>query len=410
MTFSGFDLPDELRMLRDVVATFVRDEIVAAESALDPAARSLPDEIVARLQQKAKALGFWCLDAPTEYGGGGLSAFEMAVMYEQTTKHRFAFPTPGAGVFGFSPPVVLYKGSSEQIEEYVRPTIEHGWLAFTAISEPTGGSDPARSIRTTARRDGDKYILNGRKMWATNADHARYGVVYARTDRAAGRGGISAFVVRADTPGMQATSVPVLRNHWTTELTFEDCAIPAGNLIGIEGQGFSLAQEWLVRGRLMLAAQAIGVAEEAVRLMIEWSKQRETFGALLASRQGVQFPIADSLVEIEAARLLTWRAAWADDQGQDARTLASMAKLYGTEMGFRVLDRAIQTLGGMGVSKDLPLEHWFRDLRVSRIVEGPSEIHRYLIAREALGAAALGARPEPSTDGRVAGTPNLTPA
>jgi acyl-CoA dehydrogenase len=399
VAFSGFDLPDEVHMLRDVVGTFVRDEIVAAEAALDPASRGLPDEIVTRLQQKAKALGFWCFDAPTQYGGGGLSAFEMAVIYEQTTKHRFAFPAPGAGVFGYSPPVVLYKGSPQQIEEYVRPTIDQGWLAFTAISEPTGGSDPARSIRTTAKRDGDKYILNGRKMWATNADHARYGVVYARTDRAAGRGGISAFVVHAGTPGMQATSVPVLRNHWTTELTFEDCAIPAENLIGSEGQGFSLAQEWLVRGRLMLAAQAIGVADEAVRLTIEWAKQRETFGALLASRQGVQFPLADSLVEIEAARMLTWKAAWEDDQGRDARTLASMAKLYATEMGFRVLDRAIQTLGGMGVSKDLPLEHWFRDLRVARIVEGASEIHRYLIAREALGASALSRRSEPATDG-----------
>lgn len=399
MTFSGFDLPDELQMLRDVLRAFVRDELTAAESALDPAARELPEDVLQRLQQKAKALGFWCFDAPQEYGGGGMSAFEMAVIHEQMTQHRFAFPLPGGGVFGCSPPVVLYRGSPQQIEEYVRPTIEHGWLAFTAISEPTGGSDPARSIRTTATRRGDSYILNGRKMWATNADRGRYGVVYARTDRAAGRGGISAFVVDAGTPGMNATSVPVLRDHWTTELTFEDCEIPASSLIGEEGQGFSLAQEWLVRGRLMLAAQAVGVASAATQHAIEWAKQRETFGALLATRQGVQFPIADSLVEIEAARLLTWQAAWAHDHGRDARTQASMAKLYATEMGFRVVDRAIQTLGGMGVSKDLPLEHWFRDLRVARIVEGASEIHRYLIARDALGTASLGRRPEPATDG-----------
>lgn len=401
MTFSGFDLADEFQDLRDVIAAFVREEIVSAESGLDPAARELPAGILAELQQKAKPLGFWCFDAPREYGGGGLSAFEMSIVHEQATRHRFSFPLPGAGVFGISPPVVLYRGSAEQIERYVKPTIENAWLTFTAISEPTGGSDPARSIRTTASRSGDTYVLNGRKMWATNADVGRYGVVYARTDRAAGRSGISAFIVEAGTPGMTSTSVPVLRNHWTTELTFEDCEIPAENLIGEEGQGFALAQEWLVRGRLMLAAQAVGVADEAVRLAVEWAKERETFGALLASRQGVQFPLADSLVEIEAARLLTWRAAWAHDQGRDARTEASMAKLYATEMGFRVLDRAMQILGGMGMSKDLPLEHWFRDLRVSRIVEGPSEIHRYLIARQALGGAALG-RP---SDGAVSPRP-----
>ncbi|MCW2996060.1 MAG: acyl-CoA dehydrogenase [Conexibacter sp.] len=408
MTFSGFDLPDELQMLSDVIADFVRDEIVTAESALDPAVRDLPADVLAGLQAKAKELGFWCLDAPREFGGGGLSAFEMAVIWEQATKHRFSFPHPGAGVFGFSPPVVMYRGSPQQIEEYVRPTIDEGWLSFTAISEPSGGSDPARSIRTTARRSGDTYILNGRKMWATNADHGRYGVVYARTDSAAGRSGISAFVVDAGTPGMSTTSVPVLRNHWTTELTLEDCEIPAANLIGEEGQGFALVQEWLVRGRLAYAAQAVGVATESVRLAIEWAQQRETFGELLAARQGVQFPIADSLVEIEAARLLTWRAAWAHDQGRDARTEASVAKLYGTEMGFRVVDRAIQILGGMGVSKDMPLEHWFRDLRVARIVEGASEIHRYLIAREALGGAALGQRAAaPAVDGVV---PRATPA
>jgi acyl-CoA dehydrogenase len=395
-------------MLRDVLGDFVRDELAGAESALEAAARGIPEDVLESLQLKAKALGFWCFDAPQEYGGGGMSAFEMAIIHEQMTQHRFAFPLPGAGVFGHSPPVVLYRGSPRQIEDYVRPTIEHGWLSFTAISEPTGGSDPARSIRTTATRRGDTYILNGRKMWATNADHGRYGVVYARTDRAAGRDGISAFVVDAGTPGMSATSIPVLRDHWTTELTFEDCEIPATNLIGDEGQGFSLAQEWLVRGRLMLAAQAVGVASAATKLAIEWAKQRETFGSLLASRQGIQFPIADSLVEIEAARLLTWQAAWAHDHGRDARVQASMAKLYSTEMGFRVVDRAIQTLGGMGVSKDLPLEHWFRDLRVSRIVEGASEIHRYLIARDALGAASLGRRPEPTTTD-AAPAPTATP-
>jgi acyl-CoA dehydrogenase len=392
--FSGFDLPDELRMLAGALGDFVRNEIVAVESELDPAARAIPIDRLRPLQAKAREAGFWCFDAPAEHGGGGLSAFQMATVYEHASKHRFAFPVAGGGALGYSPPVPLYRGNQEQIERYVRPTIAQGLIAFTAISEPTGGSDPARAIRTTAVRKGDVYVLNGRKMWATNADEADYGVVYARTDTATGRSGMSAFVVEAGTAGMHVTPVPVLRNHWTTEVEFSDCEVPVENLIGEEGQGFGLAQEWLVRGRLMLAAQAVGVAEEALRLAVEWAKERETFGALLATRQGVQFPLADSVAELRAARWLTWQAAWKHDQGQDARVEASIAKLYASEMGFRVVDRAMQILGGMGVAKEMPLEHWFRDLRTMRIVEGASEIHRYLIARDLFGSAATG-KPAP---------------
>ncbi len=390
MPFQGFDLPTDLKLLADTVAEFVREEIRPAEARVPGDARELPADELARLQQQARAAGFWCLEAPQEFGGGGLSVFEGIVLTEQMAKHRYSFPHPGAGVFGIEPPVMLYRGSEDQLERYVRPTIEHAWSAFTAISEPTGGSDPARAIRTTATRDGDTYRINGHKLWTTGADHSRYGIVYARTDPTAGRGGISAIIVDADTPGMTVTSVPVLRDHWTTEVTFDDCVVPVDNLVGAEGEGFALAQEWLVRGRLRYAAQAIGVADEAVRMATEWASSRETFGALLATRQAVQFALADATVKIAAARHLTWEAAWEADQGADARTKASMAKLYGTEIGFEVVDAMMQILGGMGMTKDLPLEHWFRGLRVSRIVEGPSEIHRFLIARDLLGGAALG--------------------
>jgi acyl-CoA dehydrogenase len=390
MPFQGFDLPDELKLLSDTVAEFVREEIRPAEARVPGDARDLPDDVRTALQRKARDAGFWCLEAPAEFGGGGLNVFESIVLTEQMAKHRYSFPRPGAGVFGVEPPVVLYRGSEAQIERYVRPTIEHAWSAFTAISEPTGGSDPARSIRTTATRDGDTYRINGHKLWTTGADHSRYGIVYARTDTAAGRGGISALIVDEGTPGMSVTGVPVLRDHWTTEVTFDDCVVPVENLVGAEGDGFALAQEWLVRGRLRYAAQAIGVADEAVRMAVEWASARETFGALLATRQAVQFAIADATVKIAAARHLTWEAAWDADQGRDARTKASMAKLYGTEVGFEVVDAMMQILGGMGMTKDLPLEHWFRGLRVARIVEGPSEIHRFVIARDVLGGAALG--------------------
>jgi acyl-CoA dehydrogenase len=397
MPFDGFGLPDDLWILAGVVGDFVRGEIRPVEDQLAADAREIPRARLEPLQAKARQAGLWCFEAPQEYGGAGLSAFQSVVVTEQAAKHRFSFPLPGAGAFGFSPPVVLYRGSPEQIERYVVPTIEHAWSSFTAISEPSGGSDPARAIRTVAVRKDNGYVLNGRKMWATNADDARYGVVYARTDPDAGRLGISALIVEAGTPGMQVTPVPVLRDHWSTEVTFDDCEIPVENLIGQEGQGFQLAQEWLVRGRLHYAAQAVGVAEEALRIAVEWSRQRETFGALLATRQAVQFAIADARVEINAARHLTWDAAYTHDQGEDARSKASIAKLYGTEMGFRVVDAMMQILGGMGMAKELPLESWFRALRVARVVEGPSEIHRYLLAREILGSSATG---KPRAPGR----------
>lgn len=392
MSFQGFDLPGELRLLADTIGEFVREEIRPVEARLPPDAREIPQPQLGGLRAKARAAGLWCLDAPAEYGGGGLSVFESAVVTEQMAKHAFSFPAPGGGVFGVSPPVVLYQGSEQQIERYVIPTIDQAWPAFTAISEPSGGSDPARAIRTTAVRDGDGYRINGRKMWITGADRARYGVVYARTDQSAGRRGISAIIVDAGTPGMAVSPVAVLRDHWTTEVVFDDCRVPAENLVGAEGQGFALAQQWLVRGRLRYAAQAVGVADEALRMAVEWARQRETFGALLASRQAVQFAIADARVEITAARHLTWEAAYKHDQGADARVEASVAKLYATEMGFRVVDAMMQILGGMGMSRELPLEHWFRGLRVARVVEGPSEIHRFLIARDILGLSALGRR------------------
>jgi acyl-CoA dehydrogenase len=238
-------------------------------------------------------------------------------------------------------------------------------------------------------RDGDTYRLTGHKMWASGADHARYGVVYARTDRGGDRSGISAFIVDAGQPGMTVDPVAVLRDHWTTELRLDDVVVPAENLLGREGEGFALAQEFFVRGRLRYAAQALGVAEEALRLGIEWARTRETFGRLLATRQAVQFPLADARVEIDAARYLTWDAAWSADQGRDARTKSSAAKLHATEVAYRVVDSVMQIYGGMGMASEMPLEHWFRGLRVSRVVEGASEIQRFLIARDLLGKAAL---------------------
>lgn len=383
MTFSGFGLPDELAALRDLVGRFVREQLRPAEDALGPEATAMPPEVLAGLRQRARSLGLWCLDAPAEYGGAGLSAFELVVVLEEACKHKFCFPHAGGGSFGQSPPVVLYQGGPDIIDRFVRPTIEHGWTSFTAIAEESGGSDPARAIRTAAKRDGDHYVLSGRKMWITNAERADYGVVYARTDA-----GISAFIVETSRPGVSTSRIPVIRNHAPTELILDDVRIPAGNLVGQEGQGLTLAASWLVRGRLTYAARAVGIADEAVRLAVEWMGTRSTFGAPLATRQGLQWSIADAAVEISAGRWLTWQAAWKADTGQDARLEAAMAKLYCTEVGFRVVDSVMQILGAMGMAREMPLESWFRDLRVARVVEGTSEMLRSQIARQVIGPAA----------------------
>lgn len=386
MSFSGFDLPDELRELSRTVGTFVRKEIFPAENDLDPDATELPAERLAALQRKARAAGFWCFDTPEEYGGCGLSAFASSVVTEQAAKHKFCFPFHGGGVFGYDPPIILLEGTPGQIDRYVRPAVEQGHPVFTAISEASGGSDPARAIQTTAVRKGGAYVLNGRKMWASNADRAPYGIVYARTG--AGRGGISAFIVETGMPGVSTRPIPVIRDHQSAELVLDACEVPAGNLLGAEGQGFQIAQQWLIRGRIRIAAHCVGLAEEALRIGIDWAGQRETFGAKLSTRQAVQFALADIRVELNAARHLVWEAAWALDQGRDARTEASIAKLYATEASARAVDSVMQILGGMGMAKEMPLERWYRGLRVWRVGDGPSEVHRVLIARELLNGRA----------------------
>lgn len=383
--FNGFDLPEHLEAIREALRRFVVQEIVPAERALPSEARFLPPLTLRTLQDKARAAGYWCLDTPREYGGAGLSAFEFVVAVEEASKHKFCFPQPGGGVFGHPPPIVLYAGTQAQINKYVVPAVRNGWYGFTAIAESTGGTDPARAIRTTAQRTSDGWVINGTKMWITHADYAKYGVVYARTDA-----GISAFVVDAGTPGMTVTrSLPVLRDHWPTEVVFNNCIVPADHLVGPDGKGLELAGKWVQRARLLYAARSLGIAEEALRLGVEWAREREIFGKVLATQQATQFAVADSRVELDAARALVWRAAWLHDQGRDARAAAAAAKLYSVEAASRVVDHMIQIMGAMGLSKELPLEAWYRDLRVARILEGSSEILRTYVARAEIGPIAL---------------------
>jgi len=388
MDVSGYQLPEELKMLQIAVRKFIAEEIVPLERQLDPEAIELPQEDYDRLSKKAKEAGMWCLGEPAEYGGGGLGCFAMTVVGEEMSQHRNGLYGPGYNVFGPSiPPIppIIYQGTKEQIEKYAIPTIREGSITFFALTEPSGGSDPARAVQTRAVRDGDDWVINGSKIFITGANTAAWGVVFARTaPPEKGKAGLTCFIVEKGMPGFSTRLVPVIRPWYPCEMTFEDCRVPSSNLLGQVGEGFELAARFLGKGRLTYSAANLGVAVAAQRMAIEHAKQRVVFGETLSRKQAIQWMLADSDVEMRATRWLIWDGAWKVDRGEEYRHEASVAKLYSSEVLGSVVDRAVQIHGGYGVSKELPLERWYREARIRRIGEGPSEVHRLVIARDLL--------------------------
>ena len=290
----------------------------------------------------------------------------------------------GCGGFGFDPPVVIWKGTPHQ-QRFAHEDVENGTKAFVAISEPSGGSDPGRAIQTRAVRKGDRYVINGTKVWISGAGMAKWGIVFARVGDNKGREGITSFIVDKSRPGISLSKIPVIRSYAPYEVHFTDYEVPEEDRLGEEGKGFAFAEEWLIHARPPYAAATIGIAQAALALAIDWARQRKTFGSYLAEKQAIQWMIADSEIELRAARLLVYQAAWNADMGRDIKVDASVAKVYGTEVAGRVVDRCIQILGGMGVAQEMPLERWYRELRIKRIGEGPSEVHRMVISRDILG-------------------------
>jgi acyl-CoA dehydrogenase len=386
MNTDSWELPEELRQIQDTVARFMAAEVKPAEDKLPHDAYELPADVLQKLQEKARQIGLWCVRSPIEYGGAGLSLLGQAVVAEEAAKCRMGAYVPACGAFGADPPNAIWLGTKDQIERYGAPGIQQGKKIYFAISEASGGADPARSIRTRAVRKGDKYILNGSKMWITGAEGADWGIVFARTGEQGDRGGITAFIVKGNPEGMSLKPIPVIRSYAPYEITFKDVEIPVEDRLGEEGQGFAICEKWLIEGRIPYAAGTIGVAQAALQIAIDWAKQRETFRSKLADKQAIQWMVADSEMELRAARLLTWQAAWIADLGRgDLKIASSIAKVTATETAGRVVDRAIQILGGLGVSQELPLERWYRELRIKRIGEGPSEVHRMVLARHLLG-------------------------
>ncbi len=382
-------LTDEQSLLVAMVRRFVKDEIVPLELELDPDADELDPADAARLKEKTRAMGLYGLDIPPEFGGPDIDLVTRTLLAIEMSQHRAGLYAPCYGVFGGAGLAQLFEANDDQKERYLYPALRGEKRGFFALTEPSGGSDPARAIRTKAVRDGDDWIINGSKIFISGADRAQFGLVFARTDPEKGRGGVTCFIVDTDTPGFHVRRVVhTLRSaRYATELSFEDMRVPNSNVLGEVNKGFAIANDRLSRQRIPYAAGCIGVAIMAHDMAMEYAKERETFGAPLASRQAIQWMLVDNELDIRNARWLTLEAAHRADKGEDFRKDAAMAKLVATEAGGRVVDRCMQIFGGYGVTKDFPFERWYREMRIRRIGEGPSEVQRHIIARDILGAS-----------------------
>jgi acyl-CoA dehydrogenase len=386
MSTPAWDLPEDMAMLRETARRFMQHEVCPEDDKLPHDATELPADVLKRLQTKARALGIWQVESPVEWGGAGLSLLGQAVVAEQASQCKMGAYIPACHAFGWDPPNAIFEGRKDQIEKYAVPTLDSGEKTFVAISEPSGGSDPGRAIQMRAERKGDRYILNGTKLWISGVGQSSWGLVFARTGQSKGRGGITAFIVEKKFKGFSYKPVPVIRSYAPYELTLVDCEVPEENRLGEEGEGFKLAETWLIHARIPYAAAVIGLGEAALRLAVDWVRQRHAFGSALADKQAIQWMVADSEIELRAARLLVHQAAARADVGLDIKIDASVAKVYATEIAGKVVDRCIQMFGGLGVAKEMPLERWYRELRIKRIGEGPSEVHRMVIARDILGS------------------------
>jgi len=386
-----FTLPEELRMLRETVARFVREELIPLEPIVirREAERGLtdtpliPPEADEKLNRKAKEIGLYGIDVPEEYGGQNMGMLAKAVVIEELKTSIVPFILPPD-----SPNLWMLRETckGDQIQKYLMPYASGEKKSSIAITEPAAGSDAA-GIQMRAEYKNGKWVLNGQKIFISGARSADFFIMMAVTDPKKGsRGGITAFLVDKGTKGL---SIPTVFNtmgeHAPYGVFLEDVEVTDAHVLGEIGNGFAPMQNRLGVRRMEIAARALGYARRCLELMIPQAKERKTFGAPLADRQQIQWWIADSFQEMEMVRWLTWRLAWRMDQGAgDWRREAAMVKLQGTEMVSRVVDRAMQLFGGMGMTKDMPLEYMARSCRSWRIYEGPSEVHRWFIARDLL--------------------------
>jgi acyl-CoA dehydrogenase len=379
-----FALSDEHQMIVDTVRSFTERELFPHEEVVEKLGE-VPPDLAKQIKQRSIDAGLYAANMPAELGGGGLDSFGVTLVDREFGAASYALHYIVA-----RPSNILRACTGDQIEEYLIPTITGDRVDCLAMSEPDAGSD-VRGMKCSAVRDGEDYVINGTKHFISHADVADYVILFAASgDEQTSRGPkklITGFLVDLDTPGCEVVDgyrCVSNRGYNNKIINFDDCRVPAAKILGEEHHGFDAANEWLGSTRLQVAAVCVGRARRALGIATEWSATRVQFGQQIGKFQGVSFKLADMLTRLEAAELLTLRAAWKDAQGQATDTDMAIAKVFASEMCQFVTDEAIQILGGMGLMDELPLERMWRDTRVDRIWDGTSEIQRHIISRAML--------------------------
>ena len=376
----GFDLSDDHEAFRDLAHDFAANEIRPVAAHHDET-MSYPWEVL----RKAHELGLMNTHIPEEYGGMGLGAFAGAVISEE-----LAWGCTGNGTAmeanGLALAPVLLGASDALKKKYVAPMTDELRMAAYAVTEPGAGSDVA-GMKTTAERRGDTYVLNGSKMWITNAGVADWYFVVAYTDKGARHKGMTAFIVEREWDGVEVGKKEInlgQRCSDTRAISFTDVEVPASHVVGVEGKGWLLAMGAFDHTRPLVASAAVGLARAAMEYAVDYALERKTMGKPIAQHQAVSFMIADMAKDIEAARLLVWKAAWEADQGRPNTTYASMAKAFAADAAHRIASDAVQIFGGYGYNTEYPVEKLLRDSKIFQIYEGTSQIQRLIIARNIL--------------------------
>jgi acyl-CoA dehydrogenase len=377
---------EQASMIRELVSKFVDRELMPLEQkVLQRQARGEPaltgDEI-AHLRQTSKALGLWGLDAPSDMGGMDLPATVMMSVAEEMAKTitPFAFPPDSPNLR-----MMQAVGTDAQKAKYLQPYIDGLITSAIAISEPGAGGDPA-GMKTRAAQDGDDWVLNGRKIWISNARDADFTIVMARVGEGDRQAGVTAFIVEKGTPGyIIERAIPMLGLAFTYEIVLDNCRLPADAVLGEVGQGYAPMQLRLGARRLEMGATALGLTQRAVDMLTEHARDRVTFGVALADRQAIQWWVADTTIQMHACRLMLQDAAAKVERGEDVRHELSMIKVHATEMAYAAIDHAMQTLGALGMTREIALYPMWQRARLMRIYEGPTEVHRQTIARRAMG-------------------------
>jgi butyryl-CoA dehydrogenase len=382
-TETGFELAltEEQELAQRAAREFAMERVLPRAAAIDEEGK-IPSELLAEMGK----LGFMGTYVPDRYGGAGLDVVSYVLVVEEINRACASTGVVLCSHMSLAVDPILHHGTDAQKERYLPALARGERIGCFALSEPASGSDAA-AMRTAARRDGDAWVLNGTKNFITNGSIGDVAIVFAQTNPAEGHRGIAAFIVEKGTPGFSIGKLEKklgIRGSDTAQLVFQDCRVPGANLLGEVGEGFKIALSTLDGGRIGIAAQAVGIARACLEDSLAYAKQREAFGKKIADFQAIQWMLADMATEIDAARLLTWRAAALKDAGEDHILAAAEAKLFASDVAVKAARDCVQIFGGYGYLKDFPAERHYRDAKITEIYEGTSEIMKLVIAEEVL--------------------------